>query len=121
MLFRSNNVLGHQMGDELIRRVAAAIQESLEQGELVARLHGSGGDEFVVCCPFVDEDSAAVRAAEVEDNLMGIRLPSALRHLYRGASVGTSTRTTGESPIAFLERAGSSMRERKAARRSREQ
>jgi len=116
-----NNVLGHQMGDELIRRVAAAIQESLEQGELVARLHGSGGDEFVVCCPFVDEDSAAVRAAEVEDNLMGIRLPSALRHLYRGASVGTSTRTTGESPIAFLERAGSSMRERKAARRSREQ
>ena len=47
-----NNVLGHQIGDELIRRVAAAIQETLERGELVARLHGSGGDEFVVCCPF---------------------------------------------------------------------
>ena len=116
-----NNVLGHQMGDELIRRVAAAIQESLERDEFVARLHGSGGDEFVVCCPFVGEDSAAVRAAEVEDHLMGIRLPSALRHLYRGASVGTSTRTTGESPIAFLERAGSSMRERKAARKALEQ
>ena len=113
-----NNVLGHQKGDELIRRVAAAIQESLEADELVARLHGSGGDEFVVCCPFVDEDGAVARAVDVEQHLMGIRLPSALRHLYRGASVGTSTRTAGESPIAFLERAASSMRERKVARKS---
>ena len=108
-----NNVLGHQKGDELIRRVAAAIQESLEADELVARLHGSGGDEFVVCCPFVDEDGAVARAVDVEQHLMGHRLPSALRHLYRGASVGTSTRTAGESPIAFLERAASSMRERR--------
>jgi diguanylate cyclase (GGDEF)-like protein len=113
-----NNVLGHQKGDELIRRVAAAIHESLESDELVARLHGSGGDEFVVCCPFLDEDGAQVRAADVERHLMGIRLPSALRHLYRGASVGTSTRLPGESPLAFLERAAASMRERKAARKS---
>ncbi len=113
-----NNVLGHQMGDELIRRVAAAIQESLEPEELVARLHGSGGDEFVVCCPDLGEDAAAARAVEVEGHLMDIRLPSVLRHLYRGASVGTSTRAGGESPIAFLERAASSMRARKAARKS---
>lgn len=113
-----NNVLGHQMGDELIRCVAAAIQESLEGDELVARLHGSGGDEFVVCCPFLDEDGAFVRAADVERHLMGIRLPRALRHLYRGASVGTSTRAPGESPLTFLEHAAASMRERKAARKS---
>jgi len=113
-----NNVLGHQKGDELIRRVAAAIDEALDPGELVARLHGSGGDEFVVCCPFLDEDGARVRAADVEGHLMGLRLPSVLRHLYRGASVGTSTRTPGESPLAFLERAAASMRDRKAARKA---
>ena len=113
-----NNILGHQKGDELIRRVAAAIQESLEPGEIVARLHGSGGDEFVVCCPFLDEDGALARAAHVEQHLMEIQLPSALRHLYRGASVGTSTRTSGESPLGFLERAAASMRERKAARKA---
>ena len=112
-----NNILGHQKGDEFIRTVAAAIQESLEPDELVARLHGSGGDEFVVCCPFLDDTAADARACDVEQHLMGIRLPAALRHLYRGASVGTSTRTAGESPIAFLERAASSMRERKAARK----
>jgi diguanylate cyclase (GGDEF)-like protein len=112
-----NNLLGHQKGDELIRTVAAGIQEALEPDELVARLHGSGGDEFVVCCPDLGEDAAAARARDVEQHLMDIRLPSALRHLYRGASVGTSTRAQDESPVGFLERAASAMRERKAVRK----
>ena len=113
-----NNVLGHQAGDELIRRVAAGIQETLRPGELVARLHGSGGDEFVVCCPDLGEDEAGVRACELEQHLIGIRLPSALTHLYRGASVGTTARASGEEAIAFLERAAAAMRERKATRRA---
>jgi diguanylate cyclase (GGDEF)-like protein len=112
-----NNVLGHQAGDDLIRRVGAAIQESLQPDELVARLHGSGGDEFVVCCPDLDEDGAAVRAYELEVTLAQLRLPRALRHLYQGASVGSSVRAPGESPIVFLERAVSALRERKAARK----
>ena len=53
-----NNVLGHQAGDVLIRRVAAGIRESTRQDDLVARLHGSGGDEFVVCCPGLGEGEA---------------------------------------------------------------
>ena len=113
-----NNVLGHQAGDELIRRVAAGIQETLRPGELVARLHGSGGDEFVVCCPDLGEDEAIGRACELEQHLIGIRLPSALTHLYRGASVGTTARASGEEAIGFLERAAAAMRERKAIRRA---
>ena len=113
-----NNVLGHQAGDELIRRVGAAIQEALFPDELVARLHGSGGDEFVVCCPGLAEDEADARACGVERHLDDIRLPSAFTHLYRGASVGSSTRLSDESPLAFLERALSAMRARKAARKS---
>ena len=112
-----NNVLGHQAGDDLIRRVGAAIQESLQPDELVARLHGSGGDEFVVCCPDLDEDGATVRAYELEVALAQLRLPRALRYLYQGASVGSSVRAPGESPIVFLERAVSALRERKAARK----
>ena len=50
--------------------------------------------------------------------MIGIRLPSALTHLYRGASVGTTARASGEEAIAFLERAAASMRERKATRRA---
>lgn len=112
-----NNVLGHAAGDDLIRRVGAAIQESLQPGELVARLHGSGGDEFVVCCPDLDEDAAIVRAYELEVTLGQLPLPRALTHLYQGASVGSSVRLQDESPIVFLERAVSALRERKAARK----
>jgi diguanylate cyclase (GGDEF)-like protein len=112
-----NNVLGHQAGDELIRRVAAGIQESIRPTDLVARLHGSGGDEFVVCCPGLAEDEAAVRAAELEQHLLGLRMPRALRHLYRGASVGSTVRSPAEEPSLFLERATAALHRRKAARR----
>jgi diguanylate cyclase (GGDEF)-like protein len=113
-----NNVLGHQAGDTLIRRVAAGIRESMRQDDLVARLHGSGGDEFVVCCPGLGEEEAMARAVELEQHLAELRMPRALRHLYRGASVGSTVREPGEEPIAVLERAASSLRQRKAVRRA---
>jgi diguanylate cyclase (GGDEF)-like protein len=112
-----NNVLGHQAGDDLIRRVAAGIQESIRPSDLVARLHGSGGDEFVVCCPGLGEDEAATRAAELEQHLLELRMPRAIRHLYRGASVGSAVRLRAEDPIMFLERAIVTLHRRKAARR----
>lgn len=113
-----NNVLGHQAGDVLIRRVAAGIRESTREDDLVARLHGSGGDEFVVCCPELGADEAVARAAELERHLVELRMPRGLRHLYRGASVGSTVRAPGEEPVAFLERAAAALRRRKAARRA---
>jgi diguanylate cyclase (GGDEF)-like protein len=83
-----NNVLGHQAGDTLHSGVVAGVSASrLRQDDLVARLHGSGGDEFVVCCPGLGEDEAMARAVELEQHLVELRMPRALRHLYRGASV----------------------------------
>jgi diguanylate cyclase (GGDEF)-like protein len=113
-----NNVLGHQAGDVLIRRVAAGIQESTREDDLVARLHGSGGDEFVVCCPGLGEDEAVARAVELERHLVELRMPRALRYLYRGASVGSTVRAPGEDPNAFLERAADALRRRKVVRRT---
>ena len=58
------------------------------------------------------------RAVEREQHLVELRMPRALRYLYRGASVGSTVREPGEEPIAFLERAASSLRQRKAVRRA---
>lgn len=43
-----NDTLGHVGGDEVLRRVAVALQDAAPPGALVARL---GGEEFAILCP----------------------------------------------------------------------
>jgi len=40
-----NDTLGHQCGDEVLKRAARAIQKSVREGDVTARY---GGDEFVI-------------------------------------------------------------------------
>jgi diguanylate cyclase (GGDEF)-like protein len=50
-----NDRLGHQQGDNLIRRIAEALRERLRATDIVARL---SGDEFAVLVPQSDVDGA---------------------------------------------------------------
>jgi diguanylate cyclase (GGDEF)-like protein len=61
---RVNDVHGHQAGDELLRRVAAALQQQLRPYDHVARY---GGDEFVLLLPGSDEGDARQIAERVRD------------------------------------------------------
>ena len=54
-----NDTLGHRIGDELLKRVTAALSGALRETDLLARL---GGDEFMVIVEDFD-DSAGARAA----------------------------------------------------------
>jgi diguanylate cyclase (GGDEF)-like protein/PAS domain S-box-containing protein len=80
-----NDTLGHGAGDDVLRVVAARLQETLRGGDVIAR---PGGDEFIVLVPRV------TNAGEVES--VGRRLVRALalpisaggRELYVNASVG---------------------------------
>ncbi|MGA7193158.1 MAG: sensor domain-containing diguanylate cyclase [Anaerolineales bacterium] len=51
----ANDNLGHQAGDNLIRRAAEVIKASLDESHLPARI---GGDEFVIIMPDADAHSA---------------------------------------------------------------
>ncbi len=112
-----NNQLSYEHGNELLQIVAAAIERTLCPGELAARLHGSGGDEFIVVSPGIDSTRAPRRAEELELALQTVDLAAPIAALYGGASVGYALRLTGEMPLELVERAATLMRERKRLRK----
>jgi diguanylate cyclase (GGDEF)-like protein/PAS domain S-box-containing protein len=63
-----NDRHGHAAGDELLRRVARLLRESVRDNDLVGR---TGGDEFLLICPDVGGVERAKRLAD--------RLAEALR------------------------------------------
>jgi diguanylate cyclase (GGDEF)-like protein len=112
-----NNQLSYEHGNELLQIVAAAIERTLCPGELAARLHGSGGDEFIVVSPGIDSARAPRRAEELELALQTVDLAAPIAALYGGASVGYALRLSGEMPLELVERAATLMRERKRLRK----
>jgi diguanylate cyclase (GGDEF)-like protein/PAS domain S-box-containing protein len=56
-----NDSLGHAAGDQLLKIVAARIQASLREVDVVSRL---GGDEFLVALPDIEGERGAAQVAE---------------------------------------------------------
>jgi diguanylate cyclase (GGDEF)-like protein len=67
-----NDTLGHSVGDELLRAVAARLDGVIRGADTLGRL---GGDEFIV----ISEDAGAASGPE----LIAERLLEALRHPFR--------------------------------------
>jgi diguanylate cyclase (GGDEF)-like protein/PAS domain S-box-containing protein len=81
-----NDSLGHAAGDELVTRVAQALQAALRDTDVLAR---TGGDEFAVLLPESDERAAMLVAEKL---LREIR-----RHgtILRGSSLAQVTTSIG--------------------------
>jgi diguanylate cyclase (GGDEF)-like protein len=80
-----NDSLGHHVGDQILKEVAARLTRGLRGGDTVARL---GGDEFVVV---LQEVRNAHDAAMVAQNLLRDLAPPYLvdgRELHVSASIG---------------------------------
>jgi diguanylate cyclase (GGDEF)-like protein len=96
-----NDRFGHNIGDEVLIRVASTLQETIHQPDLVGRW---GGEEFLVVLPDTDADGA---------RLIGERLRRAIESLPPvvcgpervTCSIGCTTREGDTPAAAFVDRA----------------
>jgi diguanylate cyclase (GGDEF)-like protein len=92
---RVNDLYGHQVGDEVLRRFADLMRESVREFDLAVR---HGGEEFAVLVPETDPEGGA-RLAE--------RLAEALRNTQFTSRIGESFSVTASFGVAAFPDAGS--------------
>jgi diguanylate cyclase (GGDEF)-like protein len=85
-----NDRFGHDVGDQVLRRIGRILRDCVRPGDLAARL---GGDEFVLVLDTADTDVADVairRGHEVRDRIRAETWPSVHPALTVAASVGVA-------------------------------
>ena len=80
-----NDTLGHHVGDQLLRLVAARLSSIVREGDTVARL---GGDEFAVLCPGLTDTSIVQDLSERLIDVLATPFDLGQISLHVGASVG---------------------------------
>ena len=111
-----NDAFGHQAGDGALRRIAAAIAESVERsGDFAARY---GGEEFVV----ILEDTTLAGAAGVGERIRNAVLDAGIAAPSGGllsVSVGVAARLPGSTGEALLRQADAALYDAKRSGRNR--
>ncbi|HEX8976681.1 MAG TPA: EAL domain-containing protein [Solirubrobacteraceae bacterium] len=74
-----NERRGHAAGDDVLRRVARTLRETVRVQDTVAR---QGGDEFAVLAPNTDAEGAAMLAARIRNRLSRVQ--------FAGDSIGAT-------------------------------
>lgn len=87
-----NDSFGHTMGDELLKKVAAAISKGCREDEIIARL---GGDEFVIILPKTD----AIMVQQIIQRIKDYANEDKLGAMDISISFGYDTKTSIEQNI----------------------
>ena len=85
-----NDLMGHQEGDALIRRVAKVLRSALRDSDYIARL---GGDEFGALLANCDPNQAHAIANKIRNAVHELTVVSAQRQLSVSASIGIAPMT----------------------------
>jgi diguanylate cyclase (GGDEF)-like protein len=105
-----NDTHGHEVGDQLMRAVAARLRAEAGQGRFVAR---HGGDEFVILDPSQDTPEQGLRMARDLVKLMEVPFDLGQNRIAISASVGIAFGEAGTEPEALVRDAGTAMYEAK--------
>jgi diguanylate cyclase (GGDEF)-like protein len=102
-----NDKYGHLEGDQVLRKIAQAIQSCMRGPDSAYRY---GGDEFVGILPETREQGAAIVAQRIGKIVSTHEfLPNPDKAVYMTVSVGFAEYTPGEKKEAFVKRADMNM------------
>ena len=87
-----NDSFGHEMGDELIKKVAEVITKACSPDAVISRI---GGDEFVVLLPKTD----AFEAEQILKRIKDLSLKETVGSLYISISFGYETKISEADQI----------------------
>ena len=110
---RINDQLGHHIGDEVLKDVAALVRQHIQRDDLFARW---GGEEFLLICPMTSADEARAVAERLRQLLAQATWSSGLRVT---ASFGVAQWLPGEELASSIRRADEAMYRAKATGRDR--
>ena len=114
-----NDSLGHLVGDQLLKRVAATLEACLRPGDTVARL---GGDEFTVLVEEIQSGENAVQVAERIHARLEEPFQLGDHEMFMTASIGIALAREGtEKPENLLRDADTAMYRAKSLGRGRHQ
>lgn len=98
-----NDVGGHLLGDEMLRRLSELFKESVRQSDTVARL---GGDEFGIILLACGPDKARVLADQIRAGVEALEIEQDGRTFSVTASIGlTELLPTDSDPKSVIARA----------------
>ncbi len=80
-----NDTHGHDVGDEVLRQCAAALQQGLRKSDTAGRW---GGDEFVLFLSSLDRANAVALAERKVEAIRRLVIPSASGDVHPRASFG---------------------------------
>ena len=96
-LKRTNDIYGHEVGDELLRRTASVLRRVAGADYLPMRV---GGDEFLLVCPHTDNESALGLEQDLRLGLAAVSDET----LTVSASIGVATVETAGNTLADVYR-----------------
>lgn len=112
-----NDTLGHDVGDELLIKVAERIKASIRDQDVPARF---AGDEFTVFLPDIESPTAAMAIADRLRKLLDQPFTLTGREVSISTSVGlTCTSISGRESAVLLQDADTAMYVAKRAGRNR--
>lgn len=96
-----NDLHGHLMGDELLRRIAQALRETVRETDIVGRY---GGDELAVLLPDTALDDALTAAQRLVESVREVGMTFAANAPVT-ASVGIAVATRDDDASELVKRA----------------